>query len=76
MALYSETLTIKSSLIGSYSITRVGDTKIERSIQVPAAKAGSIASEADGAAVITLDANHGITTQVKVGVFWEGGQRD
>jgi len=75
MSAFTETLTIISSLCGESKISRSGSDRLAKKHTVPAGKAGVVTSVAEGSAVLTLGADHGITSAVKVGVFWDDGQR-
>jgi len=75
MPVYSETTYLNSSLAGQYQLTRQGDTRISRRVQLPAARAGVVTSNAEGSAVLTIGADHGIEENDLVGVFWAAGQR-
>lgn len=75
MSAYSETLYVNCSMAGQYQITRTGETKVNKRVQTAAAKSGVVTSNAEGSAVLTLGADHGITDADIVGVFWAAGQR-
>jgi hypothetical protein len=72
--MFTESFDVTSSLGGRFKIGRNGSSKIARQISLPAAVAGVVTSGSTSR-VLTLGANHGITSAMLVAVFWSGGQR-
>jgi len=74
MSIFSEQLTVISTLAETSVIARSGSVRLMERVQCAAAKAGTVTSgTADR--LLTLGADHGIIQGAIVGVFWSAGQR-
>ena len=58
------------------SLTRTASGQISHEVTLPAGKAGTLTTRTDdNTGVATLSTGHGVTTGMKVDVFWSGGCR-
>lgn len=57
------------------TITRTSDARQAFDVTLPAAKAGTLSTRtSDTAGTLTMGAGHGITTGIKIDIYWDGGR--